>query len=233
MNDFSKVFFLIVLSLLLLQCGPDYQTNKRVLIKGQLQNDTGEPMRNIDVSAFTLTDDYFQGNQQNGYLLGRNKSQEDGSFAVICLLDVDSDFFITVNGIEDYIDYSYVFKTDFSEPEDLVVDMGTVTLRKRANVTFNLSRTSPAGTSIDFIISYENPFCAVVYEDDSLMSEESTCFERTTFTRSFDGNSENFSSSFNSVLGSDVTIIYSIDNQPEETETFTIDQSNFTYEFTY
>lgn len=233
MSDFLKVFFLIVFSLLLLQCGPDYQTNKRVLIKGQLQNGIGEPIGNIDVSVITLANGNFPGNQPNGYLLGRNKSQEDGSIAVICLLDVDSDFFITVNGIEDYIDYSYVFKTDFSEPEDLVVDMGTVTLRKGASVNFNLSRTSPAGTSIDFVISYENPFCTVVYEDDSLIPEESTCFEQRTFTRSLDGNSENFSSSFNSVLGSDFTIIYSIDNQPEETETFTIDQSNFTYEFTY
>lgn len=216
-----------------MQCGPDFQTNKRVLILGQIQNANGEPLSNIDVSAFTLTDDYFQGIQQNGYLLGRNKSEADGTIAVTCLLDVESDFFIKVNGDDDYIDYSYVFKTDLSEPENLVINMGTVMLQKKANITFNITRSSPEGTPIDYTIAYQNPFCAVVYEDDSLISEQSNCFETVSFNRSLEGTTDQDTDSFSSVLGSNVTITFSIDNQPQMTENFTIDQLNYTYEFSY
>lgn len=233
MKNVLHLFLFLAFSLMFMQCGPDYQTNKRVLIKGQLQNSNGEPLGNIDVSAFTLTDNYFQGNQPNGYLLGRNKSQVDGSIAVVCLLDVESDFFVRVNGIEDYIDFSYVFKTDLPEPENLVVDMGTVTLRKKARVTFYFTRTSPVGTTIDYTISYQNPFCAVVYEDNNLLSEESSCYEQITITNNQDSDNTTFMNVFESVLGSNFTFTYSIDNQPEITETITIDQSNFTYEFTY
>lgn len=219
--------------MLLWQCGPDYQTNKRVLIKGQIQNYMGEPLGNIEVSAFTLTDDYLFGNQQNGYLLGRNQSQADGSINVVCLLDVDSDFFIRVNGFEDYIDYSYAFKTDLPEPENLVVDMGTIILQKRAVVTFNFTRTSSMDASIEYSISYQNPICYEVYEDNNLITPESSCYEETNFSNTLDADTTTFSTDFNSILGSTFTLTYSINNEPELTETFTIDQPNSSYEFTY
>ncbi|HLT34459.1 MAG TPA: hypothetical protein VKZ98_11750 [Aquaticitalea sp.] len=224
---------IFVFAILLLQCGPDYQTNKRVLIKGQLQNHEGEPIGNIDVSAFTLTEDYLQGNQQNGYLLGRNQSQVDGSIAVVCLIDVESDFFIRVKGGDDFIDYSYVFKTDLSDPENLVVDMGNIILQKRAEVTFNLTRTSSMDSSIEYIVSYQNTICYEVYGDDNLIAEESSCYEQLTLSNTLEGSTANFTNVFNSILGANFTLTYSINNEPEITETFSINQPNSGYEFTY
>ncbi|MGJ8591642.1 MAG: hypothetical protein ACSHXF_03795 [Aquaticitalea sp.] len=222
-----------MISLLFFQCGPDFQTNKRVLIKGQLLNDIGAPLEDIDVSAFTLNENDFQGNIENGYLLGRNKSGSDGSIAVVCLLDVNSDFFIRVNGLDNYIDYTYVFKTDLPEPENLSIDIGTVTLRQKAEINVLFTRISPVGTSIDYTILYQNPYCVEVYEDDDLILEESSCYEEISMIDNFDGTNTNFTNGFMSLLGSTVTIIYSINNQPETTETFTIDQPNYTYEFSY
>ncbi len=200
---------------------------------GQIQNINGEPLPNIDVSATTLTDDYFQGNQQDGYLLGRNKSNPDGTVRVTCLLDVNSDFFIKVNGNDEYIDYSYVFNTDLSEPEDLVINIGTVTLQKRANVTLNIIRLNQMDMPIEYSISYQLPRCAEVYEDSLLILDQSSCFDTTSFNRSIDGDSNQFQEDFVSLLGSIVTITYSINNQPQMIESFTINQSDFTYEFNY
>lgn len=221
--------------LLLTSCTPELEPNKRILVKGFVLDSEGRGLSGHEVNVYTRRSSGFFifSYGEDEYLIGSGKTISDGSFSVTSLSDRDDDFAITIDGKESYTDYSYATETQNYSPPDLIYELGNVLLKKKAKVNYTITRISGAGISISYSFSFQSPNCYEVYEEGVLNPQVSDCFTDVTINGFLNDNAPDISREFTTVLGSVITFMYSIDEQPMITETFTVDQTNDTYEFTY
>jgi len=234
-----KLNQILVLGLLflLLSCETRFETNTRVLVKGKVVDDFGQPISNAEISVYTQKGTGYiltpGPSGEDEYLLGRNICNADGTFSVTSIFDEDVDFFIEVVSDNNFSEYIYKTSTLFYTPENLVFDLQTVTLKELVNVNYNISRVSGEGNSISYTFTFIDDFCIEVFEEGELIENESYCFQDIELNGTLNDNLPNIERNFSSVLGSIVEFTYSINNQPEVSETFTIGQENYEFTFTY
>src|SRR5690606_36583562 len=150
MNKLLQTSLLLISVLFLKSCGPpEFEKNTRILSKGVLQNQNGEPLSAIEVSVYTRAfngEFYVFGSNEDDYLLGNGFSNANGLFSVTSQFDKDDDFYIYVNGGDNYS--SYIFKTTTEDyiPNDLTFDLGSITLEKLATVQFKITNTTQLKT---------------------------------------------------------------------------------------
>lgn len=226
-----------LLAIILVSCGPPhFERDERILVKGKIVNQDNEGLTNNRVSVYTEILDfgiYFSPQTGDTYLLGQNFSQENGEFSVVSLFDRDSDFYVLVEGQEMYS--SYVYKTDTSNrsKNNLTFNLGTVELRRLANVNFNFTRTSGIGNELTYTVIFTSPNCFEVYENNVLDDDASQCFQPFYLSQNLGDSFPDSNESVTTILGSTVTFIYSINGQPEVTESIIVDNEDFTYDFSY
>ena len=214
-------------------CAPEFVNDARILATGTLTDGNGNTLPNKQVNLYIRNFSGFIDDYQTQYLVGSGISNEDGSFDVVGLLAYDENFFIAINGDDEHVDYIYQTSIGNQLPSNLAFELGTVFLKRKATASFNITRASSPGTSISYSISYQIPYCFEVYEEGILVPEMSNCYTQDSISGLLNDDNPNGTASMNSTVGSMLTFTYSINGQPEVTETFTIDQPNFSYEFTY
>lgn len=230
MSNFLRLCFLCVL---ISNCAPEFVNDTRILAKGTLVDGAGVPIANRKVNINARNYPVLSDTNQNRYLLGSNITRSDGSFEVVALLVYNEDVYISINGGDDSVDYIYKTRIGDFVPNNLTFDLGTVVLRKKATVNYSISRTSAPGNSIAFSFSYQSPNCVEVYEFGVLIPEMSDCYSEQVRNGNLDDDNPDFSSQFESTLGSTVVFSYSINGAPTTTESFVIDQTTLDYEFNY
>lgn len=234
-----KVNFLIILILLLsfFSCTTRFENNTRILVKGRVIDDNGNPISNAQISVYTQRSNGVwslpspSGNDE--YVLGRNYSDSNGDFSVTSLFDTDADFSIEINAGSDYARYGYYTSTTNYMPSDLVFDLENVELKRIGDFNYNISRISGEGNSINFTFRYENTYCNQFFLEEELIEEQSYCFENDFYSRTLNDNNPDIESSFYSTIGSTVEFVYSINDQPEIIETFIINEPTYEFTFTY
>ena len=83
----SKLFLLAsVISLLMADCEPDIENNKRVIIKGEITTPQGNPIQDIEVTSSV-----------EEYVLGKTLSKANGSFKMVSAESFDESYIINVN----------------------------------------------------------------------------------------------------------------------------------------
>lgn len=237
MNKILQTSLLLISILILKSCGPpEFEKNTRILAKGLIQNQDGDPLSEIEVSVYTSAYNggfYVFGSNQDDYLLGNGFSSASGLFSVTSLFDKDDDFYIYVNGGDDYSSYIYKTSTEDYTPNDLTFDLGTITLEKFANVQFQITNNNPSETPFYFSFTYKDKNCLEIFEEGVLDISQNFCHIDDVLGFSINENSPQRSGEFTTLLGSEVTIYYTNNDDIEVTETILIDQENFTYEFTF
>lgn len=235
MNMSIKFLVIIVLLCTFYSCSTRFEDDIRVLVKGKVVNSFGEPIADAEVSVYTRRGRgiFFAPGPSGSddYVLGRNYSDSNGDFSVTSIFDKDEDFSIGIDAGDEYGKYGYYTNTEDYVPSDFVFNLETVTLKNISNVNYNISRVSGEGNTLRYSFKYENDYCEEYYEQETLNEDQSYCYADVFENRLLSDNQPDLESSFSTTNGSTVEFIYSINDQPEITETFTI--TDPTYEFTF
>lgn len=229
--------FKIICLLLLIGCQPkEFEKNTRILTSGKVVNQNNEAIASASIQIFT--DDQvgsifniipFVPTFNQIFNLGSSSTNQSGDFSVVSLLNRSNNFIVSIEKDENYA--SYIFKTSVFDytPNDLTVDLNTITLKEKSSFDLILINQNPSST-ISLTFNYEIPFCAEFYEEGILQENLSNCYPSDTFNVSLQG--EDFFRSFISTAGSSIQLSYSINNQPEVVETI-INEFENVIEITY
>ena len=225
--------WLLFLPFFLISCGPpEFENNTRILVKGNLVDQDNSPLNNLEISVNTRKPtSLFSG--ESHFVLGSGFSQLDGSFAVTSLFDRDNDFSIEIDGEDNYSTYVYATNTEDYVPENFTFNLQTIILYKLSNITYNIERTSPVGTTLRFSFGFQDKDCIEYYDEGAINPTYSNCYQERTLVRTLNDNLPDMSGSFTSLLGSTVVFTYSINEEPEQTQIFVLDQVNYEYNFNY
>ncbi len=229
-------FLAFLISVLILSCETRFADDIRTLVTGQVIDETGVGVPDVDVSVYTgrSSGSIFSGSSSSDmFLLGRNLSLSDGSFEVVSLFDRSSDFSIEFNGGEFYTTYAFLINTQDFTPEDLIFDLEDITLRKVGVVHFTISRESDQGNEIAYDFNFTGTECVEVFEDDLSEPIESYCHESRTLSRTLNDNRPNIDGSFSAPYNTEVEFTYSINGADPVTEVFTVNQNTYDINFTY
>lgn len=231
-------FLLRLISLLIfIGCQPkEFEKNTRILISGNVVDQNNAVIGGADIHIFT--DDEvgsifnifpFVPTANQIFNLANTRTNQLGEFSVVSLLNRSNNFIVSVEKDENYA--SYIFKTSVFDytPNDLTVDLNTITLKEKSSFDLILINQNPSST-ISLTFNYEIPFCAEFYEEGILQENLSNCYPSDTFNVSLQG--EDFFRSFISTAGSSIQLSYSINNQPEVVETI-INEFENVIEITY
>lgn len=232
-----KISFLLLLCSLFFNCDVKFDNDVRIEVSGKIIDESSEPMANINVGVYTssgrLSGFFPLEIGRNQLLLGRGNSNEFGDFSVTSLFDSNQDFFIFIDGKNEYTDYIYSENTFGYTPDDYLYNLEEVQLKKRAAVNVNITRTSPAGTILDFTITYQTPFCEEIFINGVLDNESSFCFKPDNFFSTLNDDNPNFAYSFDSFKTGIVQLTYTINNGVQTNETFTISEEDYNINFNY
>lgn len=226
------LFSLLLAILFLVSCGPpEFEKNIRILVKGKVVDGDDAPISNVNINIYTerATGVFSSGN----YLLGTGSSEDDGTFSVISLFDRDEEFQIEIHGEQSLSSYFYLRDTKNHPTQNLIYDLGTITLNKLAQINYNITRTSPSNTELRYTFQYLDTECFQVFDNKGLNLVESRCLEEVNLNKVLSENRPEISRSFITLLGSVVSFTYSINNEPEVTETFTVDAEDYEFNFSY
>ncbi len=224
-----------VMLILLTGCDPKFEDDTRILVKGRILNQSGEPVSNIEVGVYVeaFRNFSFMGSGEGNYLLGKGLSDSDGFFSVTALFSKDDDFYVHIAGDGLYSDYVYKTDTQQYTPNDLTFDLGNITLFQLAEVHYSITQATTLSVSSGFNFTFKNEYCVESYEDGNIVPSESSCYEDSYFGRAFNANVSQHSGTFITLLGSEIQFTYSIDGITEYTENITVNQQNFTYDYSY
>lgn len=214
---------------------PEFEKNTRIFVKGNVLDEKGIPIDKARIIVNTATGYYFSlyGPSDRDFLLGENFSQSNGDFSVFSLFDRDEDFNIAIDAGEVFSNYIYRVDTEDYIPSDFTFDLGDIKLSRRAEVTFNITRSSPLGTKFRFSFRFSSPNYVAYYIGDDL-DEEKTKFSNILEQSFFlDENESEISGNINSLLGSEVIFTYQVNDDSEKSETFIINTEDYEFNFSY
>lgn len=226
---FTFNLFKFICLLLLIGCQPkEFEKNTRILVIGNVVDQNNIAIENASIKIFTEDEVGsifnifpFVPTFNQTFNLGSTNTNLSGEFSVVSLLNRSNNFIVSVEKDENYA--PYLIKTSVFDytPDNLTVDVNTITLKEKSHFDLVLNNQNTSAT-IDVTFDYEIPFCAEVYEEGILQENLSNCYPFETFAVSLQG--EDFFKSFNSTTGSSLQIRYSINNQPEMVETIILNE---------
>ncbi|WP_179009268.1 hypothetical protein [Winogradskyella forsetii] len=228
---FIETFFYGCL-FILFSCEVPFEDNARLLVKGRVLDENNQPISDADIAVSTREGEGFIFGTDLEFL-GDVQSASDGTFEIITLFGRDQKFVVDVFIDNDYTSYRYITDTEFFTPTDYTIDLGVVPIKRKADFNFNITRTSPPDIELQYTLEYMNNFCSEVYVDEQLDEDQTNCYETQSFGGILNNNNPNTSTQIQSFIGAEVTFSYSINGQVEESQTITIDQSEYDFNFNY
>lgn len=226
------IFLTLLVLLFFVSCGPpEFEKNTRILVEGIVIDENSTPVPNASIEIYTerATGVFSKDN----FLLGNGLSDENGVFSIISLFDRDEDFQIEVSKQPSFSNYYYILNTKEYPSRDLTYNLGTVTINRLAQINFNITRTSPPNTELQYSFLFQTTDCLEVFNDQGLDIVESNCQEEVSINRRLSENNLEVSGSFTTLLGSNVKFTYQLNDNPETAEIFTIDNENYEFNFSY
>lgn len=228
---------LFFIALLFFSCDLEFDTNVRVESLGKVVDENNTAIPNVFVGVYTegerFTGFYPSPAASRDYLLGSGFSDVEGVFSVTSLFDSDQDFFIFIDGQGTHTDYIYSANTYTFEPENFAFNLGMVALKKKALVNINITRVSAAGTTLEFFILYDNPFCEEVYENGVRDEASSNCFRATSLSSTLNDENPEYMITLSAFVTGTIQFSYTIDGGTQTTETFVINEENYEINFSY
>ncbi|WP_055436133.1 hypothetical protein [Lacinutrix algicola] len=234
---YKKTTLILLVIFFVFSCEVQFDRNIRIETTGKTVDENSIAIPNLFVGVFTeaarFIGFYPTLNGDREYLLGSSNSDENGDFSVTSLFDSDQDFFIFVDGGDSRTNYIYSSDTFDFEPQNFIFNLDEVSLKKKANINLNITRTSALGTALDFYISYQSPLCEEVFVNGVLDEALSNCNRVESVFRTLNDDSPNYEKTSNSFITGTIEFGYSINGGAETIETFIINQENYDINFSY
>lgn len=223
---------IFLIALFIAGCGPpEFEKNIRILAEGIIVDENNIPIADAEIKIYTERATSVFG--RDNFLLGNGLSNEKGIFSITSLFDRDEDFQIEIFKEPSFSRYYYIRNTKEFLPVNLTYNLGTVNLNRTAEFNYNITKTSPPNTELRFSFQFQTTECIEVFNNQGIDLVESRCLEETIINRSLTENSPEVSRSFITLFGSIVKFTYSINDGSEITQTLTIDNENYEFDFSY
>ena len=234
-----KFISTLLLGILLLfqSCQVQISNDRRILITGNIVDSSNNPLSNISVRCGT-----------KGEILGETVSDANGHFQFTSL---ESDSYysldIMVNLQSNAYDWGsnyntelientaysakhyYVDLNDFRDREKSSYNLRRIELKEPAELLFLLNNIPGDNNTLSFILEYEKTICEI----DLNSIDHETCLVIEDTNRQLDENSSNTQFNLKSQLGTTVIFKYILNNDPEQTISIPLTNSENTYVFEY
>jgi|GEM_PF-1021553 len=202
----------------------DIENDRRILVKGKVMDNLGNPLPNISIVTSAHLD-----------LLGQTRSDASGNFSLISLdeqfdpLDIfiNVDNFYNLNINDDYSSRSY-----FSEIRNniLLHDLGTIVLGKKALLNFTFNNLPGDENTLVYKIKFTPANCELPL---NVFDPPENCDLGADIEGDFNPNSENRTLNIESVLGTKIILEYSLNFEPTQTIEISLTnlESNYVFEY--
>lgn len=222
----------LLLSLLFVfSCEISLEPDTRIVVSGKVLDTSGNPIDEATISVYIRRNQLFSSSEN--YLLGRNNSDSNGVFQVVSLFSKDEDFVIEVKAGNMYSQYAYVTNTETYTPFDLIFQLNEVQLKNTSKFTYNINRTSSSENVLNYSFTFKSIDCVDVYENENLNATQSYCNTSRIVGTQLNDNKPDISDSFITLLNTEVTFSYTLNNEQEISETFLINEDNYEFNFNY
>jgi len=210
------------ISLLMADCEPNIENDKRVIIKGEIVDPQANPIQTIEVTSSV-----------EEYVLGKTTSNSDGSFEMVAPESYDQSFLIAINvDAENNYTSAKIFRDEDQIGRPKIYDLGVVTLRPISKFTLTTTRNSTTSDHINVQINYLATSC--VYDfNNGLQEDPSQCYEENYISRTTNEINSNLDLQLEVIRDIPLQITYQIDEEPATTIEVTPNQQNFEYEIFY
>ncbi|RYH73381.1 hypothetical protein EVU94_09290 [Flavobacteriaceae bacterium 144Ye] len=226
-------FVLFLLFTLLIACETRFEDNTRILVKGSVKDQYDLAIQNAQINVYTSRVTSFLGGEQE-FLLGSGFSDSNGEFSVVSLFDKDEDFSVEIDAGPNHSKYVYKTSTINYEPTNLTFDLGNRILLELTAVNYTIYRISEEGNNIQYSFRFTSEFCSEVYNEGVLNIEDSQCNTQQFLNGALNDSTPDIEGDFYAPTGTEVVFIYSVNEAPESTETFIVENnSNNEFVFSY
>ena len=106
-------------------------------------------------------------------------------------------------------------------------------INRIAQFNFNIIKTSALDAQFQYTLEYKTTLCQEIYDAEQINEEESSCYESDSFGRTLTIDNSNEIGNFSTLLDSEVLFTFSINGQPEVSQTIIIDQIDYEFIFNY
>lgn len=235
-----KYNILLILSgiiLLFQSCEPQIKDDSRILIKGIVVDGNNNPIPNISVRS-----------QVYDSTLGEAITDANGQFQFTSL-EVENNYSlnITVNikpyDNNNYYNEDYIFNQtenpDYSgknyysssiNRRATIYNLGQIQLNKAARLAVLFNNVPGDNNSVAYKLEYQSAICEI--NIDTLNNSED-CTVNDDYYQQIDINSTNFQTNLNSQLGTTVLLKYILNDEPEQTISIPLTNTENTYVFEY
>lgn len=235
---------LIISALLLFQsCHIQIENNRRITISGTVVDSQGSPISNISIRSEVF-----------GEVIGASVSDENGKFEFVSLEAQSSkglDILVNVKPSSyEYDNYYYGFDNDYgtglpendeysgkryfnpsSNREESSYNLGRIQLNEIATLSLFLNNLPGDENVVSYYLEYTNDVCKI---DVNLESSPDECvITQGDYITVLDPESQNTQVNLQSQLGTSVFFKYQLNNQPEQTISIPLTNSENSYVFEY
>ena len=200
-------------------------------MSGQVLDEVNQPITQAQVEIASRIATSIFG--EENLILGSGLTDDSGSFNVVSLLERDDEFAVKVNKNQDFTSYTYITDTAANNLDDLEINLGEVSLKRIATVSFNISETSDVGNTLNFTLKYNDIECVEFFNGEEIDVNNSFCFQQVQITQVLENTVTSANGIFSTPLLSEIEFTYSINNQAPITETFIVNETSYEFTFNY
>jgi len=210
------------------------ENDTRIIVKGKVIDSNNLPISNANILVYAKKGEGIPtASDIDKKILGSNFSDSNGDFSVISVLARDDEFTVEVKANDDYTLYVYQTNTEDYVPTDLVFNIPTITLNKLATINYDIARISDEENTLQYNFRYLGDFCFEVYDDEDLNIGESRCLLEQGFGQNLTLNNPTATGDFVAPINSIVQFNYRLNGGEMQSETFTLNQEDYEFEFSY
>lgn len=233
-----KLYCLLTLTLLLSCEKIEIQNNRRLDIKGNIEDEVGNPIPNTFIALTLLNSNSFN-NIQN--IAGEGYTDNNGKFQFTSVTprSTDSNLIIDPNfGVGEesnestYVKLGLSFSGRFFD-DVLELNLNDLKLPKQSHLELNIQKTSSDPLILNWSLDFISDSCFL--EITSIDELENLSFCNNFIRRNGQNNPENPDEirSFKSLKNSIAIFSYSINNEPDQFIEIPLNEINNEFEFNY
>ncbi|MGV6831914.1 MAG: hypothetical protein ACWA5P_10215 [bacterium] len=228
---FKRIITICCIAALVYSCEVNLEPDTRILVSGQVLDEVNQPITQAQVEIASRIATSIFG--EDNLILGSGLTDDSGSFNVVSLLERDDEFAVKVNKNQDFTSYTYITDTAANNLDDLEINLGEVSLKRIATVSFNIIETSGAGNTLNFTLKYNDIECVEFFNGEEIDVNNSFCFQQVQISQVLENTVNSTNGIFSTPLLSEIEFTYSINNQAPITETFIVNETSYEFTFNY
>lgn len=230
----SRLMLIMGVLLLFQSCEIRVMDDHRILIKGSVVDGENNPIPNIPIRSHAYSE-----------IFGETLTDANGKFEFTSLeaenyyrleigVNIKSNIYYYDGGysydLTENPDYSgKQYFNDTRSRNATTYNLGEIQLNKAARLTILFNNIPGDNNAVAYKVEYQSAICEI----DLIRNDPENCLVNDDYYQQLDINTPNFQTTFNSQLGSNVLVKYILNNEPEQTISIPLTNTDNTYVFEF